>query len=58
MSEQDALPDTTFRFGANEPKPHDFNPANWTVIKRQGDTVAATHRTGVTRKLPAEWLPQ
>lgn len=53
---EEASPTLDFRAGKDEPKPADFNPSDWTVIKRQGDTVAATHRTGVTRKLPAEWL--
>ena len=57
MSE-DALAHTNFQYGLDAPKPADFNPEDWTVVKRSGDHVAATHRTGVTRKLPKHWLLQ
>lgn len=54
----DALANTDFQYGPNAPKPTDFNPEDWTVIKRAGDHIAATHRTGITRKLPKHWLTQ
>lgn len=55
---EDASPTLDFQYGKNATKPADFNPADWTVIKTQGDHVAAQHVSGVTRKLPKSWLSQ
>lgn len=53
---EEASPTLDFRAGKAETKPADFNPSDWTVIKRAGNMVAATHKSGTTRKLPASWL--
>jgi len=55
---EDASPTLDFQFGKNATKPADFNHADWTVIKTQGDHVAAQHVSGVTRKVPKTWLVQ
>ncbi len=55
---EDASPTLDFQFTKDAVKPEDFNPEDWTVIKTQGDHVAAQHVSGVTRKLPKSWLSQ
>jgi len=55
---EDASPTLDFQYGKNATKPADFNPTDWTVIKTQGDHVAAQHVSGVTRKVPKHWLAQ
>jgi len=57
-TKEDASPTLDFQYGKNAVKPADFNPTDWTVIKTQGDHVAAQHVSGVTRKVPKGWLVQ
>lgn len=45
-----------FRFGREQTPPEDFNPKDWTVIKRASCIVAARHTSGEVRKMPAHWL--
>jgi len=53
MSEEPTL---DFQFGRKQEKPADFTPADWTVVKRARDIVAARHTSGEVRKMPASWL--
>lgn len=57
-SREDASPTLDFQYGKNATKPADFNQADWTIIKTQGDHVAAQHVSGVTRKVPKSWMAQ
>lgn len=52
----DASPTLDFKASRAAVKPEDFNPADWTIIKRAGKMVAARHVSAETRKMPKEWL--
>ena len=51
-------PDVAFRFDRKQPPPAKFNPSDWTIVKRERNTVAAQHTSGEVRKMPAHWLEQ
>lgn len=53
---EEAAPDLDFRFDRDAAKPADFNPAEWTILKRQRETIAARHTSGIERKIPASWM--
>lgn len=48
----------SWRFDLEAARPSDFIKADWTVVKTIGKTMVATHKNGVTRRLPAAWMKQ